>query len=56
MLFAAPNLIATPHIGAHTESAEEAMGVMAAENIIRVLSGGAPDAANWVNPTAKQRG
>lgn len=51
-LFAAPNLIATPHIGAHTESAEEAMGVMAAENIIRILSGGVPDAANWVNPTA----
>jgi len=48
-LFRAPNLIVTPHIGAHTESAEAAMGVMAARNIIRVLSGGVPDAANWVN-------
>jgi len=49
-LLRAPNLIVTPHIGAHTESAEEAMGVMAARNIIRVLSGGVPDAANLVNP------
>ena len=54
-LFAAPNLIVTPHIGAHTESAEEAMGVMAAENIIRVLSGGVPDTANLVNPGVMQR-
>lgn len=51
-LFAAPNLIVSPHIGANTESAEEATGLMAAENIIRVLSGGTPDAANLVNPAA----
>ena len=55
-LFRAPNLIVTPHIGAHTESAEEAMGVMAAENIIRVLSGEAPDMANLVNPAVLGRG
>ncbi|HLZ66164.1 MAG TPA: hydroxyacid dehydrogenase [Aliidongia sp.] len=54
-LFKAPNLIVTPHIGAHTESAEEAMGVMAAENIIRVLSGEAPDPVNLVNPAALRR-
>jgi D-3-phosphoglycerate dehydrogenase / 2-oxoglutarate reductase len=49
-LFAAPNLIVSPHIGAHTGAAEEVMGLMAADNIIRVLSGGEPDAANLVNP------
>jgi len=55
-LFRAPNLIVSPHIGAHTESAEEAMGLMAADNIIRVLSGGVPDPANLVNPTYDRHG
>jgi D-3-phosphoglycerate dehydrogenase / 2-oxoglutarate reductase len=54
-LFDAPNLIVSPHIGAHTSSAEEAMGLMAADNIIRVLSGGVPDAANLVNPGYARR-
>ncbi|HEV2678232.1 MAG TPA: hydroxyacid dehydrogenase [Aliidongia sp.] len=54
-LFSAPNLIVTPHIGAHTGSAEDAMGLMAAENIIQVLSGGTPDPANLVNPAALGR-
>jgi hypothetical protein len=40
----------------YRESAEEAMGVMAAENIIRVLSGGVPDAANLVTPTYDRHG
>jgi D-3-phosphoglycerate dehydrogenase len=51
-LFAAPNLIVTPHIGAHTVSAEERMGLVAAENIITILTGGRPDPANLVNPAA----
>jgi D-3-phosphoglycerate dehydrogenase len=55
-LFAAPNLIATPHIGAHTGSAEDVMGMMAAENIIKVLSGQALDPANLINPAALRRG
>jgi D-3-phosphoglycerate dehydrogenase len=54
-LFQAPNLIVTPHIGAHTGAAEEVMGLMAAENIIRVLSGGVPEAANLVNPAVMRK-
>jgi len=55
-LFAAPNLIVTPHIGAHTAEAEAQMGLMAAENIIAVLSGRRPDPANLVNPAALIQG
>jgi D-3-phosphoglycerate dehydrogenase len=54
-LFDAPNLIVTPHIGAHTAEAEEQMGLMAAANIIAVLTGAELDPANLVNPAALGR-
>jgi D-3-phosphoglycerate dehydrogenase len=54
-LFEAPNLIVTPHIGAHTAEAEEQMGLIAAENIIAVLTGAKLDPANLVNPAALGR-
>jgi D-3-phosphoglycerate dehydrogenase len=37
-----PNVVLTPHIGAHTKEAIERMGVMAAENVVRVLAGEQP--------------
>lgn len=49
-LLSAPNLIVAPHIGAHTASAEEEMGMMAADNILAVLSGDVWPRANLVNP------
>ena len=54
-LFQAPNLIVTPHIGAHTAEAEAQMGLIAAENIIAVLSGAPLDRANLVNPAVLER-
>ena len=36
------NVVLTPHIGAHTREAIERVGVMAAENVLRTLSGGQP--------------
>ena len=36
------NLVMTAHIGAHTQEAIERMGVMAAENVLRVLGGDEP--------------
>ncbi|GGF30569.1 hydroxyacid dehydrogenase [Aliidongia dinghuensis] len=54
-LFQAPNLIVTPHIGAHTAEAETQMGLIAAENIIAVLSGAPLDPANLVNPGVLDR-
>ncbi|MFH1909404.1 MAG: phosphoglycerate dehydrogenase [Chloroflexota bacterium] len=36
------NLVITPHIGAHTRESIERMGVMAAENVLQTLQGGAP--------------
>jgi len=36
------NLVVTPHIGAHTNEAIERMGVMAAQNVVRVLQGRQP--------------
>lgn len=36
------NVIVTPHIGAHTEEAIEAMGVLAAANLVDVLEGRRP--------------
>ena len=38
-LFALPNVIATPHTGAHTKEAAEAMADMAVDNLIAMLSG-----------------
>ena len=36
------NLVATPHIGAHTRESTDRMGVMAAHNVIAVLKGEKP--------------
>jgi D-3-phosphoglycerate dehydrogenase len=36
------NVVLCAHIGAHTREAIERMGVMAAENVVRVLGGGEP--------------
>jgi D-3-phosphoglycerate dehydrogenase len=41
-LFNVPNVILTPHIGASTMEASNRVGIMAAEEVIRVLSGFAP--------------
>lgn len=38
-LFSLPNVIATPHTGAHTKQAAEAMADMAVDNLITMLSG-----------------
>lgn len=45
----APNLILTPHIGAQTDLANRAMGMLVAEDVVRVLRGEAP--RNPVPPT-----
>lgn len=34
------NMVATPHIGSHTQESIERMGVMAAQNVVAVLKGG----------------
>lgn len=39
-LFTLPNVIATPHTGAHTKEATEAMADMAVDNLITMLEGG----------------
>lgn len=39
-LFTLPNVIATPHTGAHTKEAAEAMADMAVDNLITMLEGG----------------
>ena len=41
-LLALPNVVASPHIGAHTREAIARMGTMAARNVIRVLRGEEP--------------
>ena len=41
-LLAAPNAIVTPHVAAQTTQAIDRMGVMAAEEVVRVLAGDAP--------------
>lgn len=50
ILFAAPNLIMTPHIGGTTVGAADAMAVIAAEHIVSVLDGNPPDARSLANP------
>lgn len=42
------NVVVVPHIGSATKETRENMGIMAAENIIRVLKGGEP-----INPILK---
>lgn len=39
-LFTLPNVIATPHAGAHTKEATQAMADMAVDNLILMLNGG----------------
>jgi D-3-phosphoglycerate dehydrogenase / 2-oxoglutarate reductase len=41
-LLAAPNAIVTPHVAAQTTQAIDRMGMMAAEEVVRVLAGDAP--------------
>lgn len=41
-LLEAPNLITTPHIGAHTREAIERMGTIAAQNVVKALFEGEP--------------
>jgi phosphoglycerate dehydrogenase-like enzyme len=41
-LLALPQVIATPHMGAHTDGATYAMGSMAVEECLAVLAGAAP--------------
>ncbi len=41
-LLSLPNVIATPHMGAHTDGATNAMGRMALDDCLAVLSGGEP--------------
>jgi len=41
-LLALPNVIATPHMGAHTDGATTAMGRMALEDCLSLLAGGEP--------------
>jgi D-3-phosphoglycerate dehydrogenase len=47
-LFRCPNLLLTPHIAAITESSSRVMGVGAANEMLRILAGEAPE--NLVNP------
>ncbi|SDS24255.1 D-3-phosphoglycerate dehydrogenase [Brevibacterium sandarakinum] len=42
-LMNAPNLIATPHIGAYSDIANANMGTWAVEDVVRVLQGRAPE-------------
>lgn len=48
-IVAAGKALFTPHLGAATEEAFVRMGVAAAESVLRVLRGGAPDPACHVN-------
>jgi D-3-phosphoglycerate dehydrogenase / 2-oxoglutarate reductase len=43
-LLGAPNVVLTPHTGSRTYESVERQALMAAENMIRVLSGQAPHA------------
>jgi D-3-phosphoglycerate dehydrogenase len=48
-LLSLPNVVLTPHIGAHTGYANEAVSATAAENLLRVLDGKPIDPALCVN-------
>jgi D-3-phosphoglycerate dehydrogenase len=49
-LLSLPNVVLTPHIGAHTGYATEAVSAVAAENLLRVLDGKPVDPVFCVNP------
>ncbi|WP_104666789.1 hydroxyacid dehydrogenase [Ensifer adhaerens] len=49
-LWAAPDLLATPHIGGVTKGSSKAMAEIAARHIIRVLGGEEPDAFSLATP------
>lgn len=50
-LLTLPNVVVTPHAGASTQEAREAMGVIAVNHILDVLEGKAPDRRALVNKT-----
>jgi D-3-phosphoglycerate dehydrogenase len=41
-LLSLPNIVVTPHVGAHTQEAIERMGVTAAQNVVQTLNKGEP--------------
>lgn len=49
-LFALPNLVATPHVGANTHESRARVGVRAIELALEVLEGRLSDPASLVNP------
>jgi D-3-phosphoglycerate dehydrogenase / 2-oxoglutarate reductase len=49
-LLSLPNVVLTPHMGAQTGYASEAVSAVAAENLLRVLDGKSVDPALCVNP------
>ena len=49
-LFALPNLVATPHVGANTHEARARVGVRAIELALEVLEGKLSDPASLINP------
>ncbi|WP_294239214.1 hydroxyacid dehydrogenase [uncultured Sphingomonas sp.] len=49
-LFAAPNLIATPHVGANTQEAKDRVGTTAMRQALDALAGRIPDATTLANP------
>jgi D-3-phosphoglycerate dehydrogenase len=53
-LLALPNVVLSPHIGAHTGYASEAVSALAAENLLRVLDGKGVDPGFCVNPGSLQ--
>ncbi len=48
-LLSLPNVVSTPHVGAHTGYANEAVSAVAAENLVRMLDGRPIDPALCVN-------
>jgi D-3-phosphoglycerate dehydrogenase len=51
-LFSLPNAVLTPHLSGMTRESRARMGVAAAEEMLRMLSGEPP--RNFVNPQARQ--
>jgi len=51
-LFALPNVVLTPHIGANTIEGQIRAGTVCAEQVIKVLNGEIPD--HWVNKKMMQ--